>query len=150
MSRPLPTRHSGPGESPGFLVWQVTNSWQRMQRAALAELDLTHVQFVLLASVSWMQGEGPLTQARLAEQVRTDPMMTSQVLRALEGKGLIRRAPHPTDARARALEPTEAGLALARQAIVRVEAVDAAFFAPLGDALPELVRHLQVLANPTP
>ena len=147
MNQPLPTRHAGPGDSPGFLVWQVTNAWQRRQRAALAELDLTHVQFVLLASVAWLHGEAPLTQARLAEHARTDPMMTSQVLRALEGKGLIRRAPHPTDARARALEPTEAGMALARDAIVRVEAVDAEYFAPLGEDLPAFTAHLQRLAG---
>jgi MarR family transcriptional regulator, organic hydroperoxide resistance regulator len=147
MSQPLPTRHSGPGESPGFLLWQVTNSWQRMQRAALAELDLTHVQFVLLASVCWLGNDGALTQAGLAQHARTDPMMTSQVLRALEAKHLIRRAPHPTDARARALEPTDAGLALAKEAIVRVEAVDAAFFAPLGARIPELVEHLRSLAS---
>jgi hypothetical protein len=30
---------------------------------------------------------------------------------------------------------------------VRVEAVDAAFFAPLGDALPDFVGHLQALAG---
>jgi MarR family transcriptional regulator, organic hydroperoxide resistance regulator len=146
MSRPFESAFAGPGESPGFLLWQVTNSWQRMQRAALAQLDLTHVQFVLLACVAWMQREAPLTQARLAEHARTDPMMTSQVLRALERKGLIRRAPHPTDARARALEATEAGMALARESVARVEAVDAEFFAPLRESQPELVRMLQALA----
>jgi DNA-binding MarR family transcriptional regulator len=59
-------------------------------------------------------------------------MMTSQVVRALERKGLLERAPHPTDARARALRPTAAGEALAARAVAVVEEADEAFFTGLG------------------
>ena len=38
-----------PDDSPGFLLWQVTNLWQRRIRAALEPLGLTHVQFVFVA-----------------------------------------------------------------------------------------------------
>jgi hypothetical protein len=41
--------------SPGLLLWRVTNAWQAAQRAALRPFDLMHVQFVLLASLSWQQ-----------------------------------------------------------------------------------------------
>src|SRR5438093_8890715 len=50
---------------------------------ALRPLDLTHVQFVLLAC-TWLlneQGERP-TQIELAAQAGTDIKMTSQVLRS--------------------------------------------------------------------
>jgi DNA-binding MarR family transcriptional regulator len=52
---------------------------------ALAPLDLTHVQFVLLACTWWLneQGERP-SQIALAAQAGTDIKMTSQVLRSLE------------------------------------------------------------------
>src|SRR3546814_15453085 len=40
-----------PENSPGFLLWQVTNQWQRRLRATLEPLGLTHVQFVLLAGL---------------------------------------------------------------------------------------------------
>jgi DNA-binding MarR family transcriptional regulator len=52
---------------------------------SLAPLDLTHVQFVLLACTWWLnrQGERP-TQVRLASQAGTDIKMTSQVVRSLE------------------------------------------------------------------
>ena len=43
-----------PQNSPGFLLWHVTLRWQRDIAAALAPLDLTHVQFVLLASTWWL------------------------------------------------------------------------------------------------
>ncbi|RMI35786.1 MarR family transcriptional regulator [Nocardia stercoris] len=121
-------------ESPGLLLWQVTNRWQAAQRAALAPFDLTHVQFVLLATLTWLTGRSagePVMQRDLAEFAATDPMMTSQVLRALEQKGLIERRDHPTDRRAKSLVPTPTGAALANRAVVVVEACDREFFAPL-------------------
>jgi DNA-binding MarR family transcriptional regulator len=127
----LATRHDSAQESPGFLLWQVTNRWQAAQRAALGPLGLTHVQFVLLASLAWLEGDGPVTQRRLADHAATDPMMTSQVLRALERRGLLERTAHPGDGRARALATTAAGRALANRAVVVVEACDDDFFAPL-------------------
>jgi MarR family transcriptional regulator, organic hydroperoxide resistance regulator len=134
---------AGPGESPGFLLWRVTLRWQRLMVAALRPLDLTHVQFVLLASTWWLTevaGERP-TQRRLADHAGTDPMMASQVLRALELKGLLIREPDPVDGRARRLAVTRAGAALARKAITVVEAADAEFFA----AAPDRVAVLDAL-----
>ena len=133
--RRLATAFASAEESTGLLLWQVTNRWQAAQRAALRPYGLTHVQFVLLASLTWLAADGPVTQQQLAGHAATDPMMTSQVLRALEQRGLIERLPHPSDGRARALTVTSNGRALANRAIVAVEACDAAFFAPLaGDA----------------
>jgi DNA-binding MarR family transcriptional regulator len=128
----LATSFESPEDSPGLLLWQVTNRWQAAQRAALKPFGLTHVQFVLLASLTWLDADGPVTQRELAEHAATDPMMTSQVLRALEGMGLIQRLAHPQDGRARALAVSEAGRELANRAVVAVEACDSAFFAALG------------------
>ncbi|WP_042386939.1 MarR family winged helix-turn-helix transcriptional regulator [Streptacidiphilus melanogenes] len=134
MSREgLQTRFGSAEESPGLLLWQVTNRWQAAQRAALKPYGLTHVQFVLLAALTYLAADGPVTQKALADQAATDPMMTSQVLRALEGQGLVRRLAHPHDKRARALEVTEEGRALANRAVQAVEACDAEFFAVLGE-----------------
>lgn len=129
------------------MLWRVTNAWQAAQRSALRPFDLTHVQFVLLASLTWLHGEEPVTQRHLAAHAGTDPMMTSQVLRALEGKGLVERHPHPRDARARALQVTPAGLELANRAVVAVEEVDARFFGPLGAEGADLTRMLARLAG---
>ncbi len=131
MSR-LATSFSSPEESPGLLLWQVTNRWQAAQRAALKPFGLTHVQFVLLASLTWLEADGPVTQRELADQAATDPMMTSQVLRTLENMHLVRRLAHPKDGRARALAVTDSGRDLANRAVVAVEACDRAFFKALG------------------
>lgn len=130
--RRLATAFASAEESTGLLLWQVTNRWQAAQRAALKPHGLTHVQFVLLASLTWLAAGGPVSQRQLADHAATDPMMTSQVLRALEQRGLVERLPHPSDGRARALAVTSHGRALANQANVAVEACDAAFFAALG------------------
>lgn len=134
-------------ESPGLLLWQVTNRWQAAQRAALRPYGLTHVQFVLLASLAYLYAEGaPVTQRRLADHAATDPMMTSQVLRTLESRGLLTRRTHPSDARARVLAPTPEGRELADAAVAGAEACDAAFFGPLGTAAPAFTVALRALS----
>jgi DNA-binding MarR family transcriptional regulator len=123
----------------------VTLRWQRAMVAALRPLQLTHVQFVLLTSAWWLgavAGETP-TQRRVSEHAGTDPMMTSQVLRALEARGLLTRDRDPADSRARLLRVTPAGAELAQRAVAVVEAADVAFFAAAEQrALLEILRTL--------
>lgn len=69
-------------------------------------------------------------------------MMTSQVVRGLEERGLLRRERHPTDLRAMRLTLTDAGQKLVAQALERVETADASFFAPLGPEEATLTRLL--------
>ncbi len=134
-----------PEESPGFLLWHVTLRWQRMIAAALAPLDLTHVQFVLLATAWWLnsRGEDP-NQLSLARQAGTDVKMTSEVLRKLEAKGLIVRTVDAADTRAKKLRVTDRGAERAIQAVAVVEAADAAFFQAAADpaALLAMLRPL--------
>ncbi|UNO41159.1 MarR family transcriptional regulator [Streptomyces sp. MST-110588] len=138
-----------PGESPGFLLWHATLRWQRDIAAALTPLGLTHVQFVLLACAWWLntQGEHP-NQLTLARQAGTDIKMTSQVLRALEHKGLIEREVDPADTRAKRLRVTHTGADLAPRAIAAVELVDKRFFRPV--PLDDAVTLLGRLARPQP
>src|SRR5262249_26359271 len=121
--------------------------WQRGIARALAPLDLTHVQFVLLACTWWLneQGASP-SQVAVAGQAGADVKMTSQVLRSLERKGLIEREVDAADSRARRVRATPRGATLAQQAIEVVEDVDARFFA--GVAGDELLRLLRTLAQP--
>ena len=143
--RELDTGFTDAEESPGLLLWQVTNRWQAAIRATLKPYGLTHVQFVLLAALTWLGAEGPVTQKALADHAASDPMMTSQVLRALEARGLVERHPHPQDRRARALAVTAEGRALANRAVVAVESCDAGFFGPLGEQTGTFTRALQLL-----
>lgn len=144
----LASRHTSADDSPGLLLWQVTNQWQAAQRATLKPFGITHVQFVLLATLTYLESSGPVTQKTLADMAATDPMMTSQVLRTLESRELVHRPVQPADRRARALTVTEAGRDLANRAVVAVETCDMAFFAELGNALPAFTAALRTLRRP--
>jgi DNA-binding MarR family transcriptional regulator len=103
-------------------------------RAALAPHDLTHVQFVLLASAWWLgDHEEPPTQQRLADQAGTDTMMTSQVIRKLAERGLVDRTPDPRDARALRIVVTTEGREVLAAALRDVERTDAEYFAAVDD-----------------
>ncbi|SEG43921.1 DNA-binding transcriptional regulator, MarR family [Thermomonospora echinospora] len=101
---------------------------------ALKPLELTYVQFVLLEGL-WrfdVQGRYP-SQRELADQASTDVMMTSQVVRVLEDKGLLRRAVDPRDARKRVLTITDEGRKLAEEAVQVVRDTDDGYFAGIPD-----------------
>lgn len=145
MKKSFPTRFEGPRDSPGFLLWQATNCWQRMQRDALALLGLTHVQFVLLTVTFWLETQkSPPTQNRLAATAKTDKMMTSQIVRSLEQRKLLKRVRDPHDGRAFLLSTTEEGRHLVRLALPVVEKVDQDFFQSL-ESTPQFCSDLRML-----
>lgn len=144
MTDALASRFEDRDHSPGFLLWRVTNAWQRTIRAALAPHELTHVQFVLLATIADAH-PAPLTQRELADAATTDAMMTSQVVRALAARGLVERHPHPTDRRAVSVTATAEGIDAVNAAIQVVEDADAEYFAALGDRRDEFRDLLVVL-----
>ncbi len=147
-------RRRGPDDSPGILIWRAANAWQRDMRAVVKPHGLTQAQYVLLLGLYHLE-ERPLaeplatTQRALAAYCGVDTTMASQVLRQLEAAGLLRRAPG-ADARSRALYLTDQG----RRTINAVEpeagAVDAKFFAALGDNAEMFKAALQVLIGLPP
>jgi DNA-binding MarR family transcriptional regulator len=149
MKGDLPTRVTGPDDSPGFLLWQVANGWQRHQRQALEEVGLTHVQFILLVGLGFLKrGENvPITQATLARHSRVDEMMTSQVIRGLEKRGAVARQIHPADSRAKTLTLTADGAELLRKATPLVEQADATFFLAAAEGRGGMIEVLRIIAQ---
>jgi DNA-binding MarR family transcriptional regulator len=139
----------GPEHSPGFLLWQVSTKWRRAIETALATLNLTHPQFVLLASLGWLtRYHTDVTQVELARHCGTDVNMTSQVLRSLEQKGYIERHRRKGDERSKFPKITEKGVKLVEQAIPLVEKVDDNFFGKLdSETTKKYIDILQKLAN---
>jgi DNA-binding MarR family transcriptional regulator len=146
------SRHEAAEQSPGFLLWRATLSWQRRIRAALAPHGLTHVQFVLLTSLWWLEDHaaGQLSQSELAAHAGTDPMMTSQVIRKLAARELVERHSDPADSRALQLALTGSGRRLLAGALADVEAADEAYFAALGDQRDAFARALTRLSPDKP
>ena len=70
-------------------------------------------------------------------------MMTSQVVRVLERRGLLERESDSSDARVRRVRATPAGRRLAHKAVAVVEAVDADLFDQVNqEQLLEALRRM--------
>ena len=137
-------------QSPGFLLWHLENHWQREQRRALDPFGVTTVQFLLLSGLA-VSGPGEtVSQIALAGRCRTDPMMTSQVVRNLAQMGLVERMRDKVDRRAFAVRLTAEGRALQSLSEAAVRAVEDKFFAALGSDVPAFANALQVLGGERP
>ena len=58
----------------------------------------------------------PMSMGELAASLGIDPPNATVIVDDLESQGLVRRRPHPTDRRAKVVEATRKGKALARRA----------------------------------
>jgi DNA-binding MarR family transcriptional regulator len=58
----------------------------------------------------------PMSMGELAAVLGIDPPNATTLVADMESQGLVRRRPHPTDGRAKLVEPTRKGKALARRA----------------------------------
>lgn len=126
----------------GALLWQVTLAWQRAMRATLEPHDLTHVQFVLLATAAALaSADGPPTQDRIAAQSGTDEAMAAQVLRRLAARQLVIRELD------RRISLTPAGESVLKAATEDVAITEAEFFAVLGTDERFFRRCLEDLAQ---
>jgi DNA-binding MarR family transcriptional regulator len=66
--------------------------------------SLTH-----FAALGTVERHGPLNPRALAQHERVRPPSMTRIINHLEGAGLLRRAPHPTDGRQQLLSVTPAG-----------------------------------------
>src|SRR5437762_12061241 len=71
--------------------------------------ELTQNQLSVLAS---LEMAGAMTPRELSESERVQPPTMTKVLAKLEERGLVQRAPHPTDGRQVLLSATESGRAV--------------------------------------
>jgi DNA-binding MarR family transcriptional regulator len=141
------TIFGAPADSAGFLLWRVSNAWQRALRGALQPLGITHAQFVVLATLSWIDGDASAKQHEIAGLAGMDPMTTSQVARSLERRDMVRREPHPEDGRAFRLALTQKGKRTVTRAVPAVQAAEQSFFGPVTRQHKALASALAVLAS---
>lgn len=139
--------HETPDQSPGFLLWHISTSWRSSIEAILRPIGLTHPQFVVLATLGWLTRAGArVTQAAIGKMAGLDPNTTSQILRGLEQKELIRREASP-DARARNPILTQEGSEILTKALPAVELADNQFFNCLSNKeMEQMIQIFQKLA----
>ncbi len=144
--QPIVFSFERPHESPGFLFWQITHLWQRRVNHTLEPVNLTHMQFIVLATVYWLgTQQKSVTQVEISEHAQIDKMMTSNVLRTLEKKELVIRSEHRADTRAKRVQVTEAGESLLIRAVQLVESADRDFFDEILTHDADFNRRLQDL-----
>lgn len=134
--------YEGPEKSPGFLLWHLSTAWRTLIEAVLKPLDLTHPQFVILATLGWLTRNGDLvTQIKVGKMAGLDPNTTSQILKGLEKKGLILRKPC-LDGRAKNPFLTSLGKKILSKALPFVETTDAEFFKKLKGSEMQMILKL--------
>jgi DNA-binding MarR family transcriptional regulator len=114
----------------GFLLIKAAQTWRSEAGVVLKPYELTVPQFlVLMALYRQARHEWePLTQVEVATRQGMDANTTSQIVRALERRGLIVRDRHEADGRAIALTLTEEGRDRSRDASAAVRALNDLFF----------------------
>lgn len=123
-----------PEESTGFLLWKVNSLWQREIKKILQEFDLSHTQFVVLATTHFLgMKDKTVTQIQISKQTGIDKMLISNILKVLLSKKLILRKEHETDTRAKIVRLTKNGENLLKKAVKAVEDFDKIFFKKLTD-----------------
>lgn len=108
----------------GFSRWRAAMRWQRELDRALAALDLTHTQCLVLwaAAAAERAARDGVPQRAIAEAAGLDAATTSQIVRKLEDRGLLDRGPTFGDARAWRVLVTRSGAQLLRRATPLVRA----------------------------
>lgn len=125
----LPFGFEKPGDSPGFLLWQVSTIWQRQIKKALDVYDISHSQFVIMALALWFSAHNySATQVLIADWSKLDKMTISKALKKLEGMKLIDRIGHDKDLRAKTVILTNKGKELLKELVPIIEEVDHKFF----------------------
>jgi DNA-binding MarR family transcriptional regulator len=85
----------------------------RAERAAQGlQPELSDTQ---LAALATLEKHTAMTPGELAEHEKVQPPSMTRVIAALEGRGLMRRMPHPTDRRQVVLTITDQGREVVRQ-----------------------------------
>src|SRR5690349_5014005 len=84
------------GRATGAIVWRLATRWRVAVDRALAPLDLTHAQYVLLAALWGIERAGRQpSQRELADETGLEALYVSKLARALETKGLVARHRDP-------------------------------------------------------
>ncbi|GGP46560.1 MarR family winged helix-turn-helix transcriptional regulator [Saccharothrix coeruleofusca] len=104
-------------------VMRVQQIIQSAVDAALKPHGLTFARFEALVLLTFSR-TGSLPMRVMGERLQLHPTSVTNIVDRLEGDGLVRRTPHPTDRRTTLVEITEAGRERREAATEAVTAVE--------------------------
>jgi DNA-binding MarR family transcriptional regulator len=137
-------KHSTPGSGGD----DARQAWLRMSNLVLdherrrAVVDRLGMSFGRARAVRRV-ARRPMLMSELAASLGIDRPNATTLVDGLEAQGLVRRRPHPTDRRAKVVEATAKGKALARQADEILGTPPAALSALDPQDLSTLIRILE-------
>lgn len=104
----------------GFLLRRAQQAhvalWQR-----IVSTEVTSVQF---GAMTILDAEPGLSQVELGRRLDLDRSTIADLVQRLERRALVRRSPHSSDGRRKALEVTAVGATIVRDLAPRVEQMD--------------------------
>ena len=126
---------------------RVYNKWHSMIKKELKKMNLTHPQFVVLASLAYLsQDSNEVTQVMISKLSGIDVMTVSQILNLLEKNDFVKRKEHSKDTRAKAVILNKKGEETLEKDVPLIEQIDEIFFKKL-DTDEEQFKHFLVRLN---
>ena len=126
---------------------RVYNKWHSMIKKELKKMNLTHPQFVVLASLAYLSQNGnEVTQVMISKLSGIDVMTVSQILSLLEKHDFVKRKEHSRDTRAKAVILNKKGEEILQKTVPLVEQIDENFFEKL-DTDEGQFKHFLVRLN---
>jgi DNA-binding MarR family transcriptional regulator len=140
-----PDEDTGEGETLADAFWTVARRLRGTSRETLAPLDVTPSQARALRMLGHHES---LRLSELSQALRIAPRSATEVVDALEERGLVHRSPDPDDRRAVLVARTEAGEAMAEAMRQARRADNERLFGRLGARdRATLARILRALAD---
>jgi DNA-binding MarR family transcriptional regulator len=102
-------RDSGGDESLSEVFWDVARQLREGSHEALAPWDITPAH---LRALRTLKRHGTMRLSELSDHLHIAPRSTTEVVDALESRGLVRRQADPGDRRATLVEVTEQGASI--------------------------------------
>ncbi|MGM0110170.1 MarR family winged helix-turn-helix transcriptional regulator [Enterococcus sp. DIV0187] len=132
----------------GLSFIKVYNLWHKRIKDQLKRIELTHPQFIVLASLGYLsQKYNEVNQVDISKKSDMDVMTVSTIVRKLEKSGLVNRKNSTIDTRAKSIVLTDSGQKKLAEALPIVEKVDHDFFDRLGKDRTDLNRLLLQLID---
>jgi len=110
----------------------------------LRPFDLTYARYEVLAWLVWQSEDGSLSLKELSECLQVTPATITKAIDRLEEAALIRRVPHPHDARTTLAQITKRGRRVVAQA---TEALNAQVFEAVSLSVEEMDELFRLLLS---
>ncbi|GAP00269.1 MarR family winged helix-turn-helix transcriptional regulator [Fructobacillus ficulneus] len=128
-------------DSTNHNFFSLYTDWFRQMKYRLRELDLTHPQFQILATVYGLSlQKDEVTQIMVAQAANVDVMTASSIITKLSREDLLDRYPGKKNSRSKALSLTTAGEEKLQAALTIVNHFEKDFWLEFS---PELSQEIQ-------